>query len=50
MEENEQEIFENLQTRAASYIKTNNTDKKHDNEDKKHMLNLTSVLFRKAFF
>ena len=50
MEENEQEIFENLQTRAAFYIKTNNTDKKHDNEDKKHMLTLTSVLFRKAFF
>ena len=50
MEENEQEIFENLQTRAASYIKTNNTDKKHDNEDKKHMLTLTSVFIQKSYF
>ena len=43
-------FFENLQIRSASYSKTNNIDKKHDNEDKKHMLTLTSVLFRKAFF
>ena len=43
-------FFENLQIRSASYSKTNNIDKKHDNEDKKHMLTLTSVFIQKSYF
>ena len=32
------------------FFSTYDTDKKHDNEDKKHMLTLTSVFIQKSYF